>query len=264
MPMSAETRLSLHCADGAKWIEHNLPDCSVDMVITSPPYDALRDYEGYSFDFYAMAEQCCRALKNGGVMVWVVTDQSPNGCETLTSFEQALFFKYELGMKVETMIAVNEGTGAKGSKRLYWQAHEYMFVCTKGRHSTFNPIVDRANKYAGQTTSGQRRKVNGQMPKKNSRKIAEFGRRTNVWRYGGGNHDDTGHPAPLDYKLAYDHIRTWSNPNDLILDPMCGGSANAANASLALNRRFIGVDIAQRYIDNTRSRIKTPLLTFAQ
>lgn len=250
----------LVCAECASWIAQNISAETIDLIITSPPYDLMRDYKGYTFNFEAIAQQCYRVLKPDGVMVWIVTDETVKGQESLNSFRQALYFQ-ELGFLVETMISAEEGTGAKGSKLLYWQAHEYMFVLKKSQRATFNPIYDRRNKYGGQTTSGQRRKRDGATRKEGSRKILEFGRRTNIWQRGsGGDQGDAGHPAPLDYKTAHDHIISWSNPGDVVLDPMCGGSANALNACLATGRRFWGIDMGAAYIEETRSRVKMPLL----
>ena len=81
-----------------------MPDGFIDLTVTSPPYDNLRAYSGYSFDFEAVAKELYRVTKQGGVVIWVVGDATIKGSETGTSFRQALFFK-EIGFNLhDTMI----------------------------------------------------------------------------------------------------------------------------------------------------------------
>ena len=123
-----------------------IPDKSIDMILTSPPYDNLRTYNGYTFDFEGIAKELYRVTKDGGVVVWVVGDATIKGSETGTSFKQALYFK-EIGFNLhDTMIWIKTGQGAVGSMYSYWQNFEYMFVFSKGKLKTFNPICDRENK----------------------------------------------------------------------------------------------------------------------
>jgi site-specific DNA-methyltransferase (adenine-specific) len=121
----------------------------VDLTITSPPYDDMRNYKGHGFnDFEKIVPELLRVTKNDGVVVWIVGDQTIKGDETGTSFRQALFFK-EVGFNLfDTMIYLKTPRGAVGNNRTYWQTFEYMFVFAKGSPKTINLIKDRANKEA--------------------------------------------------------------------------------------------------------------------
>ena len=132
------------------------PDDFVDLTVTSPPYDNLRTYNGFTWDFESLAKELYRVTKPGGVVVWNVNDATVNGSETLTSFRQALFFKDVCGFNVETMIWEKTGSGALGSQNFYAQNFEYMFVLVKGKPKTANLIKDRENvvKSGSVTTNG--------------------------------------------------------------------------------------------------------------
>ena len=133
--------LNCNCVDGMKMIEDN----TIDLTVTSPPYDDLRKYKGFSFDFENVAKELYRITKQGGTVVWIVGDATKDGCESLTSFKQALYFK-EIGFNIlDTMIYEKSGCGACGSNKCYIQNFEYMFVMTKGKISTYNLIYDRPN-----------------------------------------------------------------------------------------------------------------------
>lgn len=215
-----------------------MPDDYVDMVLTSPPYDNLREYNGYSFDFENIARSLYRIVKQGGVIVWVVGDATIKGSETGTSFKQALYFK-EIGFNLhDTMIYQKSGMANPSSNR-YHQIFEYMFVLCKDKINTFNPIKDRENKYQG--FAGGERSFRDKM-----------GMRFNIWRYpNGGNNTSKdknafSHPAPFPDKLAEDHILSWSNKGDLIYDPFMG-SGTTAVACIKLGRKYIGSEISEEY-----------------
>jgi DNA modification methylase len=235
-----------------------LPDASVDCVVTSPPYDNLRTYNGFTWDFEAIARETYRVIKPGGVVVWVVGDATINGSETLTSMRQALYFVDTCGFRMhDTMIYEVAGTGAKGSVYAYWQAWEYMFVMVKGDIKTVNRIADVKNKTIGLIRSGRWRD-NGKTEKPHETK--EIGVRTNIWRYAVGfadGSDKTGHPAPFPEKLAEDHILTWTNPGDLVLDYF-GGSGTTAKMARKNGRRFLTCDISAEYCDLMRRRLSQP------
>lgn len=144
-PYWSDGRATLYHGRAEEVLPHLEP---VDLTVTSPPYDNLRSYQGYEFDFETIAKELYRVTKPGGVVVWVVADETIDGSETLTSFKQAIFFR-ELGFSVETMIYEAAGTGAKGSNYYYWQAFEYMFVFTKGQPKTSNRIADVKNLNGG-------------------------------------------------------------------------------------------------------------------
>ena len=237
-----------------------LEDKSVDMVLTSPPYDNLRTYKGYTFNFERIAQEIFRVLKDGGVCVWVVGDATIKGSETGTSFKQALYFK-EVGFKLfDTMIYQKTPRGAVGNNKTYWQTFEYMFVLSKGNPKSINLIKDRENKSARDGDNGTKRLKDGTLIKQKRKGYSEYGRRTNVWEYligrGHSASDKVAytHPAPFPEKLAEDHILSWSNEGDIILDPMAG-SGTTLKMAKKNNRNYIGIEIAPEYIDIINKRL---------
>ena len=229
-----------------------LPDACIDLTVTSPPYDNLRSYNGFTFNYEAVINQLYRVTKPGGVVVWVVADATINGSETGTSFRQALY-----GMSVgfnlhDTMIYEQAGTGAKGSNLAYWQSFEYMFIFSKGQPKTANLIYDKSNKYSGYSTSGKRHSKSKIIKSEPLRTIPEFSKRTNIWRYAG--EPTQNHPAPFPEKLARDHIISWSKPGDLVLDPMTG-SGRTCKAAMQNGRLFLGFDISPEYVSNAREYV---------
>lgn len=253
------------CLERMKDIE----DSSIDMVLTSPPYDNLRSYNGksdeWNFEIFALAaKELSRVVKNGGVIVWIVGDATVNCSETGTSFRQALYFKDVCGLNLhDTMIYQKSGFTAVGSlKTRYASVFEYMFVFTKGKIKTFNPIKDRKNKYAGQKISGTVRQVDGSFKKKSTagRKISEYGQRLNIWKINAGYMQSTTdkiayeHPAIFPDVLAHDHIMSWSNEFDTILDPFMG-SGTTGKMAKQLNRKFIGIEKDPEYFKIAEKRI---------
>ena len=243
-----------------------IPDGFVDLTVTSPPYDNLRAYNGnieqWSFEkFQQIAKELYRVTKQGGVVVWIVGDATINGSETGTSFKQALYFM-ECGFNLhDTMIYEKNGAGAVGSNKCYLQNFEYMFVFSKGKIKTVNLIYDRENKVVGRTkTNCNRNKFTADTGRK-YREITtkKMGRRFNIWKYEQTQGHDTyskKHPAPFPETLAADHIISWSNEGDLVLDPMCGSGTTCKMAWLN-KRNFIGIDISEEYInDICKPRLK--------
>ena len=242
----------------------DIPDKSIDMVLTSPPYDNLRDYKNYSFDFKNIAKELFRITKDGGVIVWIVNDATVDGGETGTSFKQALYFK-EIGFNLhDTMIWLKDSPAYPASKKSnrYSQVFEYMFIFSKGKPKTTNLIQDRKNKWGGQTSFGatSSRKTNGDLSIQGKHNIQEFGYRFNVWIQGCGwmkSYTDKflkGHPAIFPEKLAEDHILSWSNEGDIILDPMAG-SGTTLKMAKKNNRNYIGIEISPEYIDIINKRL---------
>jgi site-specific DNA-methyltransferase (adenine-specific) len=196
-------------------------------------------------------------LKQGGVLVWIVGDSVVKGTETATSFKQALFFKEQCGLNLhDTMIWEKNGFSFPANNR-YHQVFEYMFIFSKGKPKTFHPIIDRQNKYAGSKITGTDRLKDGSTRQcsghKKGKAIAEMGKRYNVWKIN-TEHSVTWHPAPFPLKLAEDHIQTWTNPGDLVLDPLMG-SGTTGLASKILNRHFIGIEINKNYFLEAHKRI---------
>jgi len=246
----------IHCFDCLTFMKE-MEDKSVDLTITSPPYDNLRDYKGYTFNFEGIAKQLYRITKDGGVVVWVVGDATIKGSETGTSFKQALYFK-EIGFNLhDTMIWVKTGQGAVGSIYSYWQNFEYMFILSKGKLKTFNPIEDRKNYACERWANGGRDKT-GQSKSRRWVKSEDFGKRFNVWKI--TPQCESEHPAPFPKKLAEDHILSWSNEGDIVLDPMCG-SGTTCKMAQNLKRKYIGIEISQEYCKIAKQRLmQKPLL----
>ena len=232
-----------------------MKDGFIDLTVTSPPYDNLRTYNGYSFDFEKVAKELYRVTKNGGVVVWVVGDETVNGSETGTSFRQALFFM-ECGFNLhDTMIWCKDTTAFPDSNR-YFQATEYMFILSKGVPGKFNRIEDRKNKYAGAIIHGTSRGKNGETKRKtNSGIVREYGSRFNYWIQPTEKQSkDYGHPAMFPEKLANDHIISWSNEHDLVYDPFMG-SGTTGKCAKDLVRHYIGSEISEEYTAIANKRI---------
>lgn|ERR1035437_4379779 len=241
-----------------------MPDNFVDMTLTSPPYDNLRDYKGYTFDFESIAKELFRITATGGVVVWVVGDATINGSESGTSFKQALFFK-EIGFNLHDTMIWDKNTCNFPDSNRYYQFFEYMFVFSKGKPKTINLIEDKQNLYSNQKVArigGDRNKDGKLVPnsayKNNKEKVVkEFGIRGNVWRISNasseGEHTD--HPAVFSMKLAIDHIKSWSNEGDLIYDPFMG-SGTTGKMALMLKRNYIGSEISPEYCKLAEQRIK--------
>ena len=248
------------CGDAIEVMRAMPSDC-VDLVVTSPPYDNLRSYNGYSFNFESMATGLFRVMKKGGVVVWVVGDQTIKGEETGTSFGQALYFK-QVGFNLfDTMIYLKTPRGAVGNNKTYWQTFEYMFVLSKGTPKTINLLKDRENKDERDGDSGTKRLSDGSLLKLKRAGYSKYGRRTNVWEYligkGHSASDNIAyqHPAIFPEKLVQDHITSWSNPGDVVFDPMCGSGTTCKMAKLN-KRDFIGIDISSEYCKIAEERLK--------
>jgi len=235
-----------------------MPDCFVDLTVTSPPYDNLRTYNGYSFDFAAVAKELYRVTKQGGVVVWVVGDATIKGSETGTSFKQALYFK-EVGFKLhDTMIYLKDNCPFPSSNR-YYNNFEYMFILCKDELKTFNPIADRENKSFGRPIQGTNRHKDGSTkPIKNKGVlIKQFGVRFNTWLISDGQRQSS-HPAVFPEQLANDHIISWSNEGDLVYDPFMG-SGTTAKMAILNQRNWIGSEISKEYCEIAEKRINENL-----
>jgi len=231
----------------------------VDLVVTSPPYDDLRQYEGYKFDFHQTAYGLYRLLKSGGVVVWVVADATKNGSETGTSFRQALFLK-AIGLNLHDTMIWNKGVFTSPQKTRYPNTFEYMFIFTKGRISVCNQIKDRRNKKIGSSSIHTIRKKNGETKNMYADcrkiKIGAIGVRFNVWEiYPEQSNKKRLHPAPYPEALARDHILSWSNPGDIVFDPM-SGSGTTLKMAENTNRRWIGCEISEKYCEIIAKRLE--------
>ena len=233
-----------------------MEDDSVDMVLTSPPYDDIRNYNGYSFDFEPIARELYRIVKPGGVVIWVVGDSMVNGSETLTSFRQALFFK-EIGFNVnDTMIYYKNNPMPTAGKR-YHQHFEYMFCFSKGQPKTFNPIMEET-KYRGLANMKNRGKEGSLEYHKKERTTEKKVGNVFFYSVGGGisTKDKVAfqHPAIFPEKLAEDQIVTWTNEGDLVYDPFMGSGTTAKMCKM-LGRDYIGSEISAEYCKIIEERL---------
>ena len=236
---------------------NRIPANYIDFVITSPPYDDIRNYNGYRFDFQKVASGLARILKPGGVIVWVVGDKTEHGSESLTSFKQALFFK-SIGLRIhDTMIYYKNNPMPQTGKR-YHQHFEYMFAISKDTPKTFNPITE-PTKYRGLANMKDRGQ-NGVLDyEKVSRTTAKKVGNVFFYSVGGGisTKDKIAyqHPAIFPEKLVLDQMKTWTNPHDLVYDPFMGSGTTAKVATL-LKRNWIGSEISQDYVQVANQRLK--------
>lgn len=256
----------VHCSDCLEFMRQ-MPDECIDLVLTSPPYDSLREYNGFSFRFEPIADELIRVIKPGRVIVWVVGDSTINGSESGTSFKQALYFK-EHGLSIHDTMIYEKAGPAYPSKDKYYQVFEYMFVLSKGKPLVFNPIKDRLNRWYGEKWSKirTRRQKNGELTATtwNKDEGGQYGIRFNIWRYavGAGNGGDGlsfEHPASFPEGLARDHILSWSNPGEVILDPLMGGGTTCKMAK-ATGRKFIGIDVSEKYTKIAKERLRQEYL----
>jgi DNA modification methylase len=240
-----------------------LNDNFIDLTITSPPYDNLRDYKGFDFDFKNIANELYRVTKEGGIVVWVVNDSTKKGSETGTSFRQALYFM-ECGFNLhDTMIYKAEKPPLTHNR--YEQKFEYMFVFSKGKPNTFNPIME-PSKYAGQDKSKRTmRQDSDELGNRSGKgKVKPFKIKGNVWEYPIGHGKSTKdkiafkHPAIFPEQLVTDHILSWSNEGDLIYDPFMG-SGTVAKMSILNNRNYIGSEISEEYCNIIKERLNNEI-----
>ncbi|MBI3305764.1 site-specific DNA-methyltransferase [Candidatus Nomurabacteria bacterium] len=246
------------CGDAVKVME-KMPDNSIDLTVTSPPYDELRDYKGYSFDFENIAKQLFRVTKKGGIVVWVVGDKIKKGNKTLTSFKQALYFQ-QVGFNVHDVMIYRKKNTPFMRSNAYTNCFEFMFVLSKDSPKTFNPLKVKTVRQGKEMlpfnkgADGVNKKIMGELkPEKTM---------TNIWEYAvgyGGSTSDRlafDHPAIFPEKLAEDHILSWTKEDDIIFDPMCGSGTTCKMATLN-KRRYIGCDISQEYVELAKKRLKT-------
>ena len=257
---------NIDCIDGLKQLDDN----SVQLVVTSPPYDNLRTYKGYSFPFNDIVKELYRVVDDGGVVVWVVGDGTVDGGETGTSFRQALYFM-ENGFKLhDTMIYQKHNqTPNTGNGIRYQQSFEYMFVFSKGKPKTVHLLTEpRRNSCNDKRTSRmirRQRNIDGEFEEEHLYLIKQVVPKSNIWNYKVGLYNTSSdkvafkHPAIFPEQLAIDHILSWSNENDLVLDIFMG-SGTTAKASILTNRNYIGFEISEEYCKIANERITNTLM----
>ena len=248
-----------NCLDYLK----SLPDNSIKFTLTSPPYDDIRDYNGYSFPFEDIAKELWRTTKLGGVIAWNVADATVKGSETGTSMRQALYFM-SLGFRLhDTMIYAKKNPMPAGvSSKRYHQAWEYVFILSKDAPETFNPIMVKA-KFGHLEANMKHRGKDGEI-KYTKTKRNEFTKVRNIFEYNiGGGHSTKdkvafGHPALMPEQLAHDMITTWTNEGDAVFDPFTGAGTTAKMCLLA-NRKFHGSELSLEYCELIKTRIELTL-----
>lgn len=265
-PYYEQDGLTIYCGECGQIMEDVLDDNSVDLTVTSPIYDNLRDYNGYTFDFEAIAQQLWRVTKKGGVVVWVVGDATIDGSETLTSFKQAIRFR-EIGFNVHDTMIWHKRNPIPGKSNRYTAAFEYMFIFSKEGVLKFSPLKQDLTK---QSIDRQRYKkrnrfrvANGETKPQNTQTFHKQTKKQNVWSFSSGTGNTSkdrtvfAHPATFPEALAYDHILSWSNPDDIVLDPMLG-SGTTIKMAQALGRQGIGIDISEDYCRIAVERLRQP------
>ena len=235
-----------------------MPPNSIDLVVTSPPYDELRNYNGYTFNFDGIARGLFRVTKEGGIVVWVVGDKINKGNKSLTSFKQALFFQ-DIGFNVHDVMIYKKKNTPFMRSNAYTNCYEFMFVLSKGSPKVFNPLKTKTIRQ-GQEMLPFNKKADG-VNKKILGELKPEKTLTNIWEYavgyGGSTSDKIAfqHTAIFPEKLAEDHILSWTKAGDVVFDPMCGSGTTCKMA--AINKRhYIGCDISKEYVELTKKRLK--------
>lgn len=267
--MNDSDRIKIYNDDCINIIK-NIEDESIDLIVTSPPYDNLRTYENenieqlWNFDkFKIIADELYRIIKEGAIIVWIVNDATINGSETGTSFRQTLYFK-DIGLNLHDTMIWNKNCCTFPETVRYYPCFEYMFILSKGKPKSVHLIDDKINVAKNTKVHGKSRQIDGSLTYMsgflNNRKIKENGVRFNVWNLSNcnSNTERTSHPAQFPIHLASDHIISWSDENDLVFDPFMG-SGTTGIASLKNNRKFIGCEINSNYFEIARKRIDNEL-----
>lgn len=246
---------NIDCLLGMK----DLPSECVDLVVTSPPYDDLRNYNGYLFDFENIAKELYRVIKKGGVVVWVVGDKIKNGDRTLTSFKQSIYFQ-EIGFNVHDVMIYQKKNTPFMRSNAYTNCYEFMFVFSKEKVKTFNPLKTKTARH-GIEKLVSNKKADG-INKKVVGVLKEEKTLTNIWSYavglGGSTNDKIAfqHTAIFPEKLAHDHILSWTNEGDLVFDPMCGSGTTCKMAKIN-KRNYLGMEISKDYTELSLKRLAT-------
>ena len=254
----------IYCIDNIKGMIQLGPDI-VDLTVTSPPYDNLRKYKGYTFDFERTARGLYYVTKPGGIVVWVVADATIKGSETGTSFKQALYFK-EIGFNLhDTMIWEKDTQPCHDPRnKRYKQYFEYMFILTKGKPTIYNEIQDHKTKNGGKVVGGTKRKSDGSMRIMGDNRrlvvVKEYMARKNIWKI--NTQKKSQHPAIFPEQLANDHIISWSNEGDVVYDPFMRSGTTGKMAKLN-NRYCIASEISEAYCEIGAKRMCQEVMNFA-
>lgn len=262
MPTKEQIELNkLYVSDCVQFMK-KLNDNYVDLTVTSPPYDDLRDYKGFNFEFGDIAKELYRITKPGGVVVWVVGDKILKGNRTLTSFRQALLFQ-EIGFNAHDVMIYRKKNTPFMRSNAYTNSYEFMFVFTKQSPKVFNPLQEKTVRN-GLEMLPHNKKSDG-VNKKVLKELKPTKTLTNIWEYavgwGGTTRDKIAfkHPAVFPEKLAEDHILSWTNEGDIVFDPMCG-SGTTCKMALKNRRKYLGCDISADYIQIAEERLLSTVI----
>jgi site-specific DNA-methyltransferase (adenine-specific) len=247
----------LKLGDSAEVLK-SCPSDYIDLVVTSPPYDNLRTYNGFTFNFEVIAKELSRTLKPGGVIVWIVNDATMKGSETGTSFGQALYFKAVCGLNLHDTMIYEKLNPVPNKQNRYQSCFEYMFILSKGVPKSFNPLLEDCKLAGRGNSTPSQYKTSSTVKFNTSNTIRDVKIKKNIWGYFVGNINSDAkwrHPAKFPLQLAVDHIQSWSNPGDVVLDPFLG-SGTTGVAALQLGRKFIGIEISDEYLQTAKQRIE--------
>ena len=242
-----------------------------DLILTSPPYGAVRDYGGHEFDWRVVADALVPALAPGGVLVWIVQDQIIEGSKSGESFRQALHF-LAAGLRLHDVLIYRKAAPSNPTPNRVFQDSEFMFVFSNGAPRTANIPQDVPNLQPGRPLhkSAVGRVANGDHPIRPGKyRVGTYGTRGTVWEYAVGGKTSApdfraahAHPAIFPLTLAKDHVGMWTNPGDLVIDPMCG-SGTTLRAAKDLNRRYIGIDIHAPYVALAEQRLRQQVMALS-
>ena len=245
--------------DNIEGLQDKIDDNSIDLTVTSPPYDDLRTYDGVEWEFEQLAKELYRVTKEGGVIIWVIKDAVKDGDKTGSSFKQVLRFK-DIGFNLYDTLIYKKSASSLPHDGRYLDNFEYMFVLSIGRPKTINLLQDHKNKQSGAKKTGAAREKDGTITKKPRREYPEYSRRFTIWEYSvgwGGTTSDKfafDHPAMFPEKLAKDHIKSWSNDDNIVLDPFMG-SGTTAKMAKKLDRKYIGFELNKEYYEIAQKRV---------
>ena len=240
------------CRDNITYLK-TLPDDCIDLVVTSPPYDALRDYNGYELDLHGLGEQLLRVLKDGGICVMVIQDSTKDFAKSLTSFRTIVDWCDNIGFRLfECNIYNRQGTEGAWWKKRFRVDHEYMPIFLKGKRPQYfdKENIKIPSKHGGKVMTGanirtksgrtgsRKVKIN---PTKCPGTVMTFGNTC-----GGESKLKSQHPAVFPIMLAYDMIECFCPPEGIVLDPF-NGSGTTTLAAKCLDRKYIGIDVSEEY-----------------
>lgn len=249
------------CGDAVEVLK-TLPDESVDLVVTSPPYDELRVYNGFSLDLHAVGVELYRVMKDGGIVAMVIQDSTKDFGKSLTSFRTIVDWCDNIGFKLfETCIYHKNGTEGAWWKSRFRVDHEYMPIFLKGRKPQYfnKEPLKIPSKHGGKVMSGSgNRKTDGTTTAVVRREINPMKCRGTVWDYlmaGDKNPLKRRHPAVFPDKIPFDFIKCFCPEGGVVLDPFVGSGSTAVMAKV-LERKYIGIDISREYCDLAEERLE--------